>query len=334
MNRRTQTLGALALGAACAIAGAAPAGADLTTHSSLRVEAGGEALEPGTNYSNRSITTQNTNACGNGGDSATERVRGASALGIIGHAARVNNRLSPFRTSDRFGEGTLVCRIGDFGAFDQNRFWLYKVNHEFAELAGDRLAVDRGDEVLWYFANYASDDNTGDELDLESVPRRVAPGSQFEVRTVGYDGGGQRTNAEGVVVEGGAAPSVSGADGTALVTAPTQEGLITLRGERDPDIPTAPVTLCVENQAEDCPTVREEYVGTSAGDLIKSSDAPDLIKPKQGADRVRAGGDDDYIYARGGRDTIVCGLGEDVVKTVRGEDEFPADDCEDKRFPE
>jgi hypothetical protein len=338
MNVRSRTLGALALGAACALGAPTPAAAaDFTTHSKLRVEAGGDALEPGANYSNTSITTQNSDACGEGGNSATERLRGANAIGIVGHAARFNDRLSPFRTSDKFSFAPIVCRLGEFGAFDQNRAWLFKVNHEFSQVGGDQRPVGRSDEVLWYFANFESGENTGDELDLRGVPGLVDPGDPFEVETVAYDGEGDEVDPEGVTVTGGVAPAISGADGSTQVTAPLDEGLITLRGTRDEtdDIPTPPVTLCVGDAPTDCPKVRAEYVGTDGRDLIQGTDAPDLLRLRRAGDRARAGAGADYIYARGGgSDTIVCGPGDDVVKTARGEDEFPADDCEDRRFPE
>jgi hypothetical protein len=336
MNARSRSSGVLALGAACALALTSPAaGADFTTHSQLRVEADGQTLEPGANYSNASITTANSSACGTGGDSATERLRGANALGIVGHAADYNDALAPFRTSDRFSFSVLACEIGGVGAFDQDQFWLYKVNHADPGVGADQLPVGRADDVLWYFADYESDQNTGDELDLRSVPRQVAPGEQFTVQVRAYGFSGQAADPEGVTVSGGAAPAISGANGATLVTAPVEEGLITLRGTRDDDIPTPPVRLCVGNEPADCAKVREEYVGTDRGDLIKGTDAADLIRLRGGGDRARAAGGADYIHARGGgSDTVVCGPGRDVVETAPREDEFPAGDCEDRRFGE
>ncbi len=65
MKTRSRALAAVSAAGACMLALVATADAShRTTHSTLRVEGLGKTLDPGTNYSNRSITTKNSNRCG------------------------------------------------------------------------------------------------------------------------------------------------------------------------------------------------------------------------------------------------------------------------------
>lgn len=326
MKTRPRALAALTLMGACALGTAATAEAR-TTHSTLRVEGPSSALDPGTNYSNGTIRTTNTSACGKR-DSRRERLEGANAMGIIGHAARVNLRLRPFRTSDTFDFGTIVCRIGDFVGFD-NTAWLYKVDHAFASVGGDQLSVGRRADVLWYFANFSTGRNTGDELELVGVPDRVQPGESFEVTAVAYDGSGQRSPAAEVRVSGSnaTAPQPTGANGRTTVTA-TGSGAATLRGRRGNDIASAPVKVCVNQALSKCPKVRGEvFVGTNRADKILATRGADTIRARGGRDLIRARDDRDFVNVRrGGRDRVNCGRGRDVVRASSRD--RVADNCE------
>ena len=307
----------LVLSCAFALALLAPAGAAAdSVVSNLRVEGpGDEVLDPGTSYSNDTIKAKTSGACGDTNEDKY-RLQGANAIGLIGHGANVNEDIDPLKVSDTFEFALIVCRIGEVAAFDTDRAWLYKVNHEEAQVAGEQFELDRGDEVLWYLANFGSGDNTGQELDLRA-PDRTQPGQAFDVKAYEFDADGDREPAEGVAISGGTAPVVTDADGVAFVTAGADD--TTVRGERGDDIPTPPIEVCVDSDVEDCPERR--------GERIYGTDADDKIKGTRGADRISARRGDDKIDVKGDEvDKVDCGPGRDEVE-ADGNDKVD-DDCE------
>lgn len=335
MNSRPRAVPALCLAIACVLAvGASATASARTTHSTLRVEAAGQALDPGTNYSNRSITTRNSRACGPI-NSGRERLRGANAMGLLGHAAEVNGKLRPFRTSDTFDFGAIVCEVGDFQGFG-NRYWLYNVNHQLATIGGDQLRVGRGDDVLWYHVNCTETseatfecidgENYGEELDL-AAPVRTRPGA-FKVRAFEYSGSGQRDPQPGIRISGpGVTPAVTGPDGTATVRS-TDDTTLRATRQSQGDIPSHPLEVCVDQNLSRCPDRRgEEFVGTGDADEIRGTAGPDVTRPRGGRDLVDAGDGDDTVKARGGgTDRVRCGAGTDAVKADG--DDVVAESCE------
>lgn len=323
MNNRRRTVLVLALASACALA-MTPAATAATTHSNLRVEAIGKTLDPGTNYSNGSIRTRNSSACGPR-NSKRERVTGANAMSLAGHASKVNRRLRPFRTSDTFDFGLIVCQIGDFKGF-ANRAWLYRVNHASPPVGADQRRVSRGDDVLWYYANFSTGKNTGDELELRGVPVAARPGQSFQVRAFAYDSNGNAGSAANVRVTGASARTA--ANGTTTVTARSTPGTMRVRVRRGSDVASAPLEVCVEQNLNRCPDRRgERFVGTARADEIRGTAGPDVITPRGGRDVVKARGGDDFVNVRGGgRDRVNCGAGRDTVR-ADGEDRIAAN-CE------
>lgn len=316
MNRRPRAIAAISLAGACALAVPAAAGAK-TTHSTLRVEGPNRALDAGTNYSNGSIVTRNSSACGPR-RSKRERLTGANATGIVGHAARVNGRLTPFRTSDTFSFGLIICQIGALKGFESTA-WLYKVNHSAPSVGGDQFPVGRGDDVLWYFANFSTGNNTGDELELRNVPDRVRPGDPFQVNAVAWTFDGKRSPAQNVRVSGrGVIAGPTRPDGRTTVIA-NETGVISVRGTRGNDISAAPVNVCVSRNLSRCPARRgETFVGTNRADKIAATRGADAIRARGGRDTVLARGGEDRVNVRGGgRDRVNCGSGRDVAKADR-----------------
>jgi hypothetical protein len=314
MNNRLRTVLVLSLAVACALAVTASAGAR-TTHSELRVEAVGQTLDPGTNYSNASITTRNSRACGPT-NSRRERLRGANAMGLVAHASKVSGRLRAFRTSDTFDFGLIVCEIGNFQGFG-DRAWLYRVNHASPSIGADQQRVGRGDEVLWYYANFSTGRNTGDALELRGVPVSVRPGRSFQVRAFAYDLGGNPAPAGGVRVAGAAQPTAP--NGTTTVTARSTPGTMGIRGRRGSDIASEPLAICVQRNLARCPDRRgERFVGTGGADDLRAGAGPDVMLPHDGRDLVNAGAGDDRVDVQGGgRDRVNCGPGRDQVAADR-----------------
>jgi hypothetical protein len=313
MKSRSQVLAAAV--ATCAVAAVPTSAGAAPTIAKLRVEAGGHALDAGNSYVNDTARLATApSQCG--GSGARRTVAGPSAIGLVDYAKRVNGRLRPFYASDKFSFGLIVCRIGAYGAFSANDAWLYKVDHRSPDVGGDQYHLHRGDQVVWYFANFASGENTGDELELRT-PARVRPNQPFGVRAIAYDFQGNARPAAGARLEGDAS-AVTNANGWARVEA-TRQGSFRLRARRGNDVPSAPALTCVNVTLARCPAVRGERIFGTAG--------PDPILGTSGADVIAAGGGDDRVdVSGGGPDAVSCGAGFDRVRA--GRNDRVGRDCE------
>jgi hypothetical protein len=262
-----------------------------------------------------SIKTDSTAACGGSGKTVT--VQGPTALGIVASGGSVFAPVRPLRVSDKFSFGLFVCGIGAFTG-DANAFWLYKVDHVSPEVGAEQFALKGGEQVLWYFSDTARNVNTGDELELVLVaPVRARRREGFNVTVYAYDSAGKRTPAANARVFGASAQPTDASGKTTIV--PTGEGGLRLRAVRGPDVPSAPVRVCVRDVLFECPAVRGQRIfGTAGGDRIRGT---------AGADVIAAGSGDDRIDVRDtGRDRVRCGRGFDRVVGGLG-DRF-ARDCE------
>ncbi|MGZ5346713.1 MAG: hypothetical protein ACXWGV_03860 [Solirubrobacterales bacterium] len=307
MGRRSLVAAALALAAtASCFAGSASA----TPVFSLRVEAPGRTVDPGTWYAHRSpIAAQrgelqgSGNCVSAGGDIS---LTGRTALGLLASAANANGGLRPVLVAeDSFGRR--VCRVAGFNETDTPfTGWLYRVNHASPTPAADLFAIDKDDEVLWVFAGFPDGPNSGDEL-LLNAPFRATPGT-LQVAVTAFDFNGVGKSApDGTVISGGKAP-VTTAGGTATV--PVAAGRTVLRatgpGAAPTEIPSNQVPLCVAVQLSDCPAAPgRRIVGSNARDVIKGTPGPDAIRTRGGKDVVRVRG--------GGADFVNCGKAKDKV---------------------
>jgi hypothetical protein len=316
MKTRSRALAAvLAVCALLALPGLASAGPPVI--SKLRVEARGQALERGTFYVNNTARLNTTTGqCGPDRPGDTRTIAGPSAIGLVEYAKATNALLRPYDVSDTFDFGLIVCRIGDAGAFNSSQAWLYRVNHKEAQVGGDQYRLARGDQVLWYFADFATGANTGKELGLRA-PARVQPGAPFTVTAFEYDAEGVRSRAAGVTISGGSG-AVTGPDGTARVSF-GREGTKRLRAARGNDIASAPTAVCVNRSLSRCPEQRTEFiVGTGSPESIVGTGAPDAVYARAGNDQIDV--------RNGGADGVVCGPGNDNV--LAGSTDRLARDCE------
>lgn len=293
-----------------------------TVVSQLRVEADYQALDPGTSYASATARVFSSQSPGCSGTDR-QKVKRATALGVLEYAGDVNDRVDPLRAQSFASQpGLFVCQIGPFSN-DQSDFdpvWLYRVNHEEPTIGADQFELARGDEVLWYFADFASGVNTGRELALDA-PARARPDEKVRVKVVSYNGDGDRKRPAGVEivdVEGSETVATTNGDGEAKVR--VDEGVTRLRAIKGDDIPSAPVDVCASNDSGDCPKRR--------GETFVGSDRDDEIDGTKGADDVRARGGDDSVDVEGGeRDEVDCGGGKDDV--VADREDRVAGDCED-----
>jgi len=291
--------------AACIIAiGAAAPAAAATVPAELRVEGSGDAdLTHGWTYfsDTTTLTTDAAEPCNGTGRSHT--FEGATALGILEHARRYNDRLDPLRVSDQFEFGLLVCGIGAFTSSDQ-QFWTVKVNHVGLEIAAEQYALEPGDEVLWTYQDTVTGANTGNELEL-IAPDTVEPNEPFEVTVNEYDFGGNRSPAAGAQV-GGAAQVVTDDEGRAEVVLDGDDPSAILRAYRGTDVPSAPVRVCVGR----CDRIAKERIfGTAARDVIRArGDYAEYVRAGAGRDRINVRGDSfsDRVRCGPGRDTVLA----------------------------
>ncbi len=307
MRRRFALAGALAL----AITGATAGSASATPTYQLRVEGPGMTLDPGTHYAvpgpgvvapRGALTGSGTCVRGPG----NVALAGRTAMGLIASAANGFKRLRPLYIAES-GFGRRVCRSGPFTETDSPfSGWLFRHNHAAPPFSAELVELSKSDEVLWVFANFATGQNTGDEL-LLNAPVRTRPGAvQVTVAAITFDGViGPAPN--GTIITGGAGP-VTTVGGSALV--PLAQGKHTLRawpGTAAPtDIPSNLAQVCVNQRLKKCSKgPGRRIVGTNQRDNLKGTKGPDLIRSRGGKDKIRVRG--------GGKDRVNCGKGKDVV---------------------
>jgi hypothetical protein len=239
------------LAAACALAlllvASTAASATAKVTAELRVIGGGgkqlveETLRAGTT----SVPTSRKATCfgkGTAGSGKNATIKGATALGLLGQAAKSTATLKPLLLTDAFDFGLGICGVGGYKA-TAKLSWYLKVNHENPELGGEAVKLKAGDEVLWALEPYPYPK----ELSL-AAPFSAHPGEPFRVSVFSYDDKGKRRPAAGATVTG--ASGLTDAAGHAMVT--LGEGA-TLTARRGKDIPSnsASVLMCDANGA--CP---------------------------------------------------------------------------------
>jgi hypothetical protein len=229
---------ALVLIASLAASAAAKVPAD------LRVVAGGKVLAQETLKTGTiSVPTSRKATCfgkGTAGSGKAATIKGATALGLLGQAAKSTKSLQPLLLTDAFDFGLGICGVGGYKATSKLS-WYLKVNHKNPELGGDAVKLKAGDEVLWALAAFPYPR----ELSLVA-PTETTAGIPFEARVFAYNDKGKRKPASGVTVTGGLTPTNAEGRTTVVLTEPTVLG-----ASRAKDIPSNQVAVCVNGA---CPT--------------------------------------------------------------------------------
>jgi hypothetical protein len=304
----------LAPALACAALLVTPSFASASTPADVRVVASnGDVLAEQRQYTGGVQIKTDPNAdCfgpGTGGSGDPVRVPGPTALGIVRDAMAFERELRPLSVSDHFDFGLSLCGIGGHESGQQS-FWYLKHNHVGAQVGGDQLRLESGDEVVWYLDPDFSDAAPA-ELALRA-PARARPGQPFQVQVVEFADDGSRQPAPGVVVNG--ATGTTDQNGRTMVQL-DQPGTGLLRASRDGAIPSAAHPVCVNDDPSACPSKpglhifgsvrRDRIEGSRGDDTINSGAAPDVIDLRTGgADRVRCGG---------GRDRVLGGDDDDRI---------------------
>ena len=305
-----------------------------TVSAKLRVVTPTQVLDPGTNYIVDDSVTVPTSPQADclgapGGSGAEFSYTEPVALSLLATAGRTTKSVKPLLLSDQFGFGLVICGIGGVEA-DQSSFWYLKSNHEEATVGADQLKLAKGDEVLLYLAQDNFPAPNPAELEL-TAPARAETGTPFTVQAVQHacvtDPSTfavtcNSTPAAGVTISGGTSPVITGADGSAQVSATDRVKLAATRGA---DIPAEVLSVCVAEEVATCPSKRgERFVGSPEGETIATT---------KGSDSIRARGGDDVVDARkGGTDRIDCGPGKDVVRLRSSDkDDKVSGDCERTR---
>ena len=215
-----------------AVASAKKVEADLRVVAKHKVIAE-ETLKTGT----ISIPTSRKATCfgkGTGGSGKAVRLRGATALGLLGQAATTISSLNPLLITDAFDFGLGICGVGRYSASNQES-WYLKVNHENPELSGELVKLKPGDEVLWALAKFPYPR----ELALVA-PGEASAGVPFDVRVLSYDDKGKRKPVKGALVTGGAGPTDSQGRTQVTLSRPAQ-----IRATHSKDIPSNGVGVCI-----------------------------------------------------------------------------------------
>lgn len=204
----------------------------------LRVVGGGKVLAEGElKTGTTKVPTSRKATCfgkGTAGSGKAATIKGATALGLLGQAAKSTASLKPLLLTDAFDFGLGICGVGGYQATSKLS-WYLKVNHKNPELGGDSVKLKAGDEVLWALEPYPYPN----ELSL-TAPEGATAGVPFEVRVFSYNDKGKRKPATGVSVTGGQAPT--DASGRANVVLSGTTTLIATHGK---DIPSNQVAVCV-----------------------------------------------------------------------------------------
>jgi hypothetical protein len=236
------------LAAACALAfvltASTAAIAAAKVPADLRVVGGGKVLAEETlKTGTTKVSTSPKATCfgkGTAGSGRAATIKGATALGLLGQAAKSTSTLKPLLLTDAFDFGLGICGVGGYKATSKLS-WYLKVNHRNPELGGDSVKLKAGDEVLWALEAFPYPN----ELALVA-PEEATAGAPFGVRVFSYSDKGKRKPAAGVSVNGGLAPTDAEGRTTVAINGPTT--LIATHGK---DIPSNQVAVCVGGA---CPT--------------------------------------------------------------------------------
>ncbi len=207
----------------------------------LRVVGSGNAVvaQDLLNAATTSIKTSPKATCfgkGTGGSGKSVTIKGPTALGALGQAAKSTAALRPLLVTDHFISefGLGLCGIGK-SASTGKLSWYLKVNHKNPNKSGETVKLHSGDEVLWALEPYPYPS----ELSLNAPPTAEA-GKPFTVTVFSYDDKGKKKPAKGVTVTGASAPTDAAGNATVTISGPT-----VLAATHGKDIPSNQVAVCV-----------------------------------------------------------------------------------------
>ncbi|MET0559068.1 MAG: hypothetical protein ABW065_10415 [Solirubrobacterales bacterium] len=201
---------------------------------------GGKVLGEGTfNTGTVSLKTSKSATCfgaGTGGSGKSVTLQGATAMGLLGSAAKTTPALRPLSITDAFSFGLGLCGIGNSVVSGKKASWYLKVNHKAQQVGGDAVKLHPGDEVLWDLASSYPYPN---ELAIEA-PASAEANVAFQVTVVSYDEKGKRKPVSGATVSGASGPTDSQGHATVTLAAPSS-----LRATHGKEIPSAAEPVCI-----------------------------------------------------------------------------------------
>ncbi len=173
---------------------------------------------------------------GTGGSGRSVTIKGPTALGVLGQAAKTTAALNPLLVTDHFISefGLGLCGIGKSSSTSKFS-WYLKVNHKNPNRSGETVKLHSGDEVLWALEPFPYPK----ELAL-SAPEAAEAGKPFTVSVFAYDDKGKKKAAAGVTVTGASAPTDSEGHASVTLSAPT-----VLAATHGKDIPSNGAAVCI-----------------------------------------------------------------------------------------
>ena len=101
-----------------------------------------------------SVKTDPKAACfggGTGGSGKSVSLSGDTALGLLADGAKTISQLAPLSITDHFEFGLALCGVGK-SVVKGKASWYLKIDHKGATVAGNKVKIKPGDEVLWDLA--------------------------------------------------------------------------------------------------------------------------------------------------------------------------------------
>jgi hypothetical protein len=228
---------ALTLSLSCVAIAAAKVPAEVRVVGGAGKQLAEETLKTGT----VSVPTSRKATCfgkGTAGSGKAVKIKGATALGLLGQAAKSAGSLQPLLLTDAFDFGLGICGVGGYKATGKLS-WYLKVNHKNPEIGGEAVKLKAGDEVLWALEPYPYPN----ELSLVA-PTAASAGVPFEVRVFSYNDKGKRKPAAGATVTGATTPTDAEGRTTVTLSGPIS-GPFTLVATHGKDIPSNQVAVCL-----------------------------------------------------------------------------------------
>ena len=148
----------------------------------------------------------------------------------------------------RDSESLYVSQVGPDRGRGRNG-WVYKVGRTVpsvgaADLSGRRLRA--GQRVVWFYCRMGRSGGCQRTLEVTLDAVRVAPGAPVRAVVRGYDDLGRGQAIADATVELAGPGTLSGADGSATLSAPARAGRYLVSAQKDGTVPAFPVEVKVK----------------------------------------------------------------------------------------
>ena len=240
MSARRTLIAVTAVALAAAAGGALPAEAAKAPRiKAMVVDRSGDVFGPRTVRASRTTVR-----------SSGRRCRVAPGLGLSVLAALRRAGGPSFRARGGCGGSLYVFQVGADREAGRGG-WVYKVGTKIGTVGaadpsgpfGTGRRLRSGQRVTWFWCVTAGQCQR--TLRISVAPKWVAAGTEYPVQVVSHDDLGRARGQGGVTVSAGGSTTVTAADGTATLTAPSATGRYRVRATAEGLVPAFPEVLRV-----------------------------------------------------------------------------------------